>query len=110
MTVKIVAAPPDTTENTGPRYWLTIPDSNPPSSLEVPMNKLFTAETRPRISSGVSNCTNVCRTMTLTLSANPQINSIASDNQYDREMPKAIVAAPNTATAKINERPAFCIG
>ncbi len=33
------------------------PDSNSPSSLDAPMNRLDTAETRPRMASGVTICT-----------------------------------------------------
>src|SRR5207245_7149756 len=63
-TTRMVPTPPVTTEMTGPNNCATRPDSNPPNSFEVPMNRLFTADTRPRISSGVSNCTSVCRTTT----------------------------------------------
>src|SRR5581483_10140001 len=95
ITTKIVPIPPDTTETTGPNQCATVPDSNPPSSLEVPMNRLLTAETRPRFSSGVSNCTNVWRTTTLTLSTAPQTKSIANENQKERDTPNAMVANPN---------------
>src|SRR5882724_6598928 len=101
MTTRMVPTPPATTEMTGPNNCATRPDSNPPNSFEVPMNRLFTAETRPRISSGVSNCTSVCRTTTLTLSTTPQINSIANESQNQRDKPNAIVAIPNAATARI---------
>lgn len=84
-TTKTVAIPPETTEKTGPRYCATKPDSKPPSSLEVPINRLFTDETRPRIASGVSNCTSVCRTITLMLSAHPQTNSQNTEGQNHRE-------------------------
>jgi len=57
---------PATTEMTGPNSAAVVPDSKAPSSFEEPMNTLFTADTRPRFSSGVSNCTSVCRTSTLT--------------------------------------------
>src|SRR5207245_1429446 len=88
----------------------TIPDSKPPNSFEVPMNKLFTAETRPRFSSGVSNCTKVWRTTTLILSTAPQAKSIRKENQNHLEKPNAIVANPNTATAHNKACPAFCNG
>src|SRR2546430_12576730 len=48
ITTRIVPTPPETTENTCPKRCATNPDSKPPSSFEVPMNRLFTAETRPR--------------------------------------------------------------
>src|SRR5215212_10902686 len=94
----MVPAPPDTTEKIGPSQCATKPDSKPPSSFEVPMNKLFTAETRPRFSSGVSNCTSVCRTSTLTWSATPQTKSISHEKNKEVESPKAIVASPKPAT------------
>src|ERR1035437_6366705 len=74
------------------------------------MNRLFTAETRPRFSSGVSNCTNVCRTTTLTLSTAPHNASIANENQNHLERPNAIVATPNATTPQSSARPAFSIG
>src|SRR5262245_33135937 len=97
-TTRIVPTPPETTANTGPNQCETKPDSNPPSSFEVPMNKLFTAETLPRFSSGVSNCTKVCRTTTLMLSTAPQMARASMETTYDFEKPKRIVATPNTAT------------
>src|SRR6516162_5013448 len=88
-TTSRVPTPPETTEiiapvaiafpTAGPNIWATKPDSNPPSSLEVPMKRLLTAETRPRFSSGVSNCTNVWRTTTLTLSTTPEMNSMRNE-------------------------------
>ena len=52
-TTRIVPIPPATTEMTGPKSCAVTPDSKPPSSFDEPMNMEFTAETRPRISSGV---------------------------------------------------------
>src|SRR5260221_465218 len=80
-TTTTVPNPPTTVDRIAPvamlfaiigpnKCWVT-PDSKPPSSLDVPMKRLFTADTRPRFSSGVSSCTSVCRTMTLTLSTKP---------------------------------------
>src|SRR4051812_23036990 len=109
-TTKIVPTPPETTEKTGETSQATKPDSNPPNSLEVPMKRLLTAETRPRFASGVSNWTSVWRTTTLMLSKAPQTNSIEKENQKDRESPKATVAIPKPATAQSKARPAFCIG
>ena len=54
-TTRIVPIPPATTEITGPNKAAVNPDSSAPNSFEVPMKILFTAETRPRISSGVTN-------------------------------------------------------
>ena len=74
------------------------------------MKRLLTAETRPRFSSGVSSCTSVCRTTTLTLSIAPHAKSMSKENQNQCEQPKAIVANPNPATARSIARPAFCSG
>ena len=74
------------------------------------MNKLLTDETRPRIASGVSSCTRVWRTMTLMLSAKPQMNSISIESQNKRDQPKPIVASPKMITAAIRARPAFFMG
>lgn len=63
----------------------TMPDSKPPSSLEVPMKGVFTAETRSRFSSGVRSCTMVWRMTTLTLSAAPQMTSKAKESAARRE-------------------------
>src|SRR6185436_2106180 len=56
-----VATPPITTDGTVPHHDAVTPDSNSPSSFEAPMKTLFTALTRPRISSGVSSWTSRCR-------------------------------------------------
>src|SRR5215831_15359068 len=97
--------PPETTEKMGPNQWATKPDSNPPSSLDVPIKRLLTAETRPRFSSGVSNCTKVWRTTTLTLSVAPQTKSIMNETQNQRENPNPMVARPKPATAQSKVRP-----
>ncbi len=47
-----VPIPPMTTAGTVPNQWAVKPDSNSPNWFEAPMNKPFTALTRPRISSG----------------------------------------------------------
>src|SRR5947209_18034411 len=101
----MVPTPPVTTEMTGPNNCATRPDSNPPNSFEVPMNRLFTADTRPRISSGVSNCTSVCRTTTLTLSTAPQINSSANESQNQRDKPNTIGATPKASTTRTKGQP-----
>ena len=74
------------------------------------MKMLFTAEIRPRISSGVSNSTSVCLTITLTLSKTPVRNNIRSESQNQREAPKTMVAAPKPLTHQRSARPACRIG
>src|SRR5439155_1065481 len=68
----------------------TRPDRNPPNSLEVPMNNAFTADTRPRFSSGVRICTSVWRTTTLTLSTAPATTIITKANQNQDEFDRLI--------------------
>ena len=70
-----VPMPPETTEITGPKNCATVPDSKAPSSFDVPMNSPFSADTRPRIASGVSTCTSVPRSTTLMLSQAPSRTS-----------------------------------
>src|ERR1051325_5961075 len=94
----------------GPNQCATVPDSNSPSSFDVPMKRLLTAETRPRFSLGVSNCTSVCRTTTLTLSDMPQTTSVANESQNQRDNPNAMVARPKMVTAQSSARPAFWSG
>ena len=48
-----VMLPPNITEGIKPISFAATPDSNEPSSFDEPMNIPFTADTRPRISSGV---------------------------------------------------------
>lgn len=45
------------------------------------MKIMFTAATRPRITSGVRSCTRLWRMKTLTMSAAPESASAASDSQ-----------------------------
>ena len=52
---------PTTTAPIGPSLRPSVPARNSPSSLLAPMNMPLTALTRPRMSSGVSSCTSVCR-------------------------------------------------
>ena len=54
-TTRIAPTPPPTIDGTTPNKPAVTPDSMPPSSLEATMKTLFTAVTRPRMSSGVSN-------------------------------------------------------
>src|SRR5438128_11745570 len=86
--------PPATTEMTGPNSAAVNPDSSAPNSLDVPMKMLFTAETRPRISSGVTSCTMDPRMITLTLSNAPIRNNTTSENQNALDKPKMMVAMP----------------
>ena len=67
---------------------------------------MSTAITRPRISSGVRNCTSVARMITLTMSAAPKKISAASDSTKLLETPKTIVQIPNPATDHNNVGPA----
>ena len=82
----------------------------PPRSLEATMKTLFTAETRPRMSSGVSIWISVWRTTTLMLSRAPITNMAASESQKFRDNPKTIVATPKPATAWSMVRPARRMG
>lgn len=109
-TTSIVPMPPPTTEMTGPNIAAVTPLSNPPKSLEVPMKTLFTADTLPRISSGVSTCTRVERMTTLMLSSAPVSTSAAIESQNHCESPKTIVAAPKPVTAQSIALPARFIG
>src|SRR5271170_1780354 len=123
-TTKIVPMPPVTVDTIAPvaaalprtvgvvNKYATMPERNPPSSFEVPMNRLLTAETRPRFSSGVKICTSVWRTTTLMLSTYPARASIAKANQNQNvsgrlsqlprqflfARPKRMVATPKIAT------------
>jgi hypothetical protein len=58
-TINKVPMPPSNAAQAAPNKAATAPDSNPPNSLEVPMNMPLTALTRPRITSGVATCTSV---------------------------------------------------
>ena len=71
------------------------------------MNREFSAETRPRMSSGVRIWTRVERTTTLMLSQEPRKKSIAIESQKCRESPKMIVTVPKPATANSNVLQAF---
>ena len=74
------------------------------------MKMLLTAETRPRISSGVTSCTIVPRMITLTLSKAPRRKSIANENQNTRDSPNKMVAMPKPATHQSKVLPAFLMG
>ena len=77
-TIKVMV-PPNNTDGTVPNKRAEVPDSKAPISLDDPINIEFTADTRPRICSGVSNCINVPRMITLTLSNAPSVNKKKSD-------------------------------
>ena len=97
-TTSNVPAPPSTTAPTGPNSAAVAPDSNSPSWLLAPMKIALTALTRPRISSGVSSCTSVWRTTTLTMSTAPLMNSATIDSQNQCERPNTMVVTPKMAT------------
>src|SRR2546430_16785388 len=102
--------PPATTEMTGPNSAAVNPDSSAPNSLDVQMKMLFTAETRPRISSGVTSCTMDPRMITLTLSNAPIRNNTTSENQNALDKPKMMVAMPKAVTHQSKVLPAGFIG
>ena len=79
VTINIVTDPPNMTEGTVPKSFAAVPDSKAPISLELPINMEFTADTLPRIWSGVNNCMMVPRIITLTLSKAPSVNKKNSD-------------------------------
>ena len=59
------------------------------------MKKIMSTEVmRPHRRSGVMSCLMVWRMTVLTVSAAPEMVSIASDSQKKRERPKTSVAAP----------------
>ena len=78
-TTNRVAMPPAMMEGATPNQAAASPDSNSPSSLDAPMNTEFTALTRPRMASGVSNCTSICLINTLTISPTPSNAKAARD-------------------------------
>src|SRR5437867_484422 len=107
---RIVPMPPATTEITGPNSAAVRPDSSAPNSFDVPIKILFTDETRPRISSGVTSCTIEPRMITLTLSNAPMRKRTPSDNQNAFDNPNRIVAIPNPVTHQSKVLPACFIG
>src|SRR5947207_13457958 len=109
-TTRIVPIPPATTETTGPKSAAVSPDSSAPNSFDVPIKMLFTDETRPRISSGVTSCTIEPRMITLTLSNAPTRHSSPSDNQNTFDNPNRLVAKPNPVTHQNNALPARFLG
>ena len=77
-TIPRVAIPPPTTVDLTPTSCETAPDSNAPSSFVAPINTFSTADTRPRLSSGVTNGTIAPRTKTLIMS--PALKIITAKN------------------------------
>ena len=73
------------------------------------MNSIETAETRPRIVSGVESWISEERILTLTMSAAPSTNSEASEAKNEVERPKTIVARPKIATAANILVPTRCL-
>ena len=102
--------PPPTTAPTGPNAAAVTPLSHAPNSFEELINTRSTAETRPRIESGVRNGTSTPRMTMLTLSNAPTSASAPSDSQKLRDKPKIIVATPKPATTHSKVLPACCIG
>jgi 2-oxoglutarate ferredoxin oxidoreductase subunit beta len=100
-----VPTPPSTTAGTGPSQAASTPDSNSPIWLEAPTKTEFTAPTRPRIASGVSNCTRDIRITTLTMSDAPRTTSAANDRGSELDSPKTTVATPKDATAANSSGP-----
>src|SRR5260221_4045490 len=108
-TTTSVPTPPPTTANTGDVTEASQPDSNSPSSFDALINMPLIAETRPRIWSGVSICTSVCRTTTLMQSKAPVRTNASNESQNEVDSPNTIIAAPKPATAQSNVWPAFFI-
>src|SRR5882724_5791613 len=105
-TTRIVPIPPATTEITGPNSAAVNPDSSAPNSFDVPIKILFTDETRPRTSSGVTSWTMEPRMITLTLSNAPIRNSKPSDSQSALDKPKRMVTTPKPVTHQNKVLPA----
>ena len=79
VTISKVMLPPNITAGTVPSNLAAMPDSKSPISLDEPINIEFTADTLPRIWSGVKSCIIVPRMITLTLSNAPCKNKNISD-------------------------------
>src|SRR5580704_2400249 len=91
---RMAPQPPKIAEPTGPSKRAMPPDSNSPNSLDAPMKRLDTAETRPRMGSGVTICTSVWRTNTETMSAAPRIASAATLRTIERDQANTNVENP----------------
>ena len=79
VTMSKVMLPPNITDGTVPKSLAAVPDSNAPISFDEPINIEFTADTRPRILSGVNNCIMVLRIITLMLSKAPSVKRKNND-------------------------------
>src|SRR5450631_2179861 len=99
------ARPPDTTENLGVVTAATDPDSTSPSRGPLATTRLKTADTRPRIASGVRVWVMVDRQTALTLSAAPASANSTAAGQSAVMNPAAAIANPQTATAASTIRP-----
>src|SRR5213075_1920105 len=109
-TTRIVPILPGTPHVPGQNMAAVNPDSSAPNSFDVPMKILFTDETRPRISSGVTNCTMDPRMITLSLSNAPRRNNTPSENQNTLDKPKMMVAIPKAVTHQSKILPDCFIG
>ena len=69
-------------------------DKNIPKSLLDVINMELTLSTRPRIWSGVFNCTMVPRMTTLMPSSIPLITNNPNDSQYNWDKPKPMIQRP----------------
>ena len=74
-----VIVPPKSTDGIVPISFAVAPDSKAPISLEELINIPFTADTLPRISSGVRICNMVVLIITLTLSKAPSKNKQSNE-------------------------------
>src|SRR5215831_5771298 len=100
------ANPPKITDGTVPSSRAATPDSNAPSSFDEPTKIEFTDDTRPSMCDGVSTCSSVDRTSTLTLSAIPLAASNSAETVKLRDTPKPMMQTANVATAMSSVRPA----
>ena len=82
-----------------PRSFAATPDSNAPSSFDEPTKIELTDETRPNRCDGVSTCSSVDRTSTLTLSAIP-----LTPRSDDRERRSFATARTRRCTARTPRR------
>ena len=81
ITTKTVKIPPTTIDGFKPNALAVVPDSKAPISFDEPMKIELTADTLPRISSGVKSCTNIDRIKTDTASKAPESISSANESQ-----------------------------
>ena len=93
-----------------PTSLAAVPDSKPPISFDELINIVFTADTRPRILSGVSTCRIVDLIITLILSNAPVRKRAKIERKKLVDRAKSIVASPNPVTPNKRLRQAFPIG